>query len=307
MLLGMKPAGTECGDSAGRRITAVSIAMNAVLSALKLAVGLLGRSHALVADAAHSLSDFATDFAVLAGLHYARKPQDEDHRYGHGKYETLAAVGIGCVLAWGALEIAHGALGAILRTVRGVGPAEGPSAWVFWTAIVSVAAKGWLYRATMAVARATGSPALAANAWHHRSDALSSVAVSAGVGASVFFGDQWAVLDPVAALFVAVLLGRVAWTLLAEQLGVLTDRSLAPALCEEILAMARGVEGVSDPHKLRTRMAGRFPVIDLHIRLPAAMPLEQAHRIASDLERRYLERFGPETIVTLHLEPDHHR
>lgn len=286
-----------------QRITAVSIAVNALLTALKLAVGILGRSHALVADAAHSLSDFATDFAVLAGLHFARKPQDDDHRYGHGKYETLATLAIGCVLAWGAVGIAWDALGAILRAVRGGAASAGPSALVFWIAVASVLAKGWLYRATMATARATGSPALVANAWHHRSDALSSVAVAAGTGASVFFGDQWAVLDPVAALFVAVLLARVAWKLLGEQLGVLSDKSLAQPLCDEILAMARGVEGVTDPHKLRTRMVGRYPVIDLHIRLPADMPLERAHRIATDLEHLYVARFGPETLVNLHLEP----
>lgn len=286
-----------------QKITVVSIAVNALLTALKLGVGLWGGSPALVADAMHSLSDFATDFAVLAGVHFAKKPRDDDHRYGHGKYETLATLAIAAVLAWGALALAGNALRAILSTVRGAAPAEGPSAWVFWTAVVSVAVKGWLYRATMATARATGSPALVANAWHHRSDALSSVAVATGVGASVFFGSQWAVLDPVAALFVAVLLGRVAWQLLREQLGVLTDKSLSPALCGEILEMARGVEGVSDPHHLRTRMVGRYPVIDLHIRLPADMPLERAHRIATVLENRYRDRFGPDTLVNLHLEP----
>ena len=295
------------GKSAEERITGVSIAVNALLTAAKLAVGLWGKSAALIADAAHSLSDFATDFAVLAGVHFARKPQDEDHRYGHGKYETLATMAIGLVLAWGALEIGWNALGGILRAVAGKGAGPGPSPWVFWTAVVSVVAKGWLYHATMATARATGSPALVANAWHHRSDAWSSVAVAGGVGASVFFGEQWAVLDPVAALFVSVLLGRVAWQLLREQLGALTDRSLAPSLCGEILEMARGVEGVSDPHKLRTRMVGRYPVIDLHIRLPADMPLERAHRIATELERRYLARFGAETLVTLHLEPEKNR
>ena len=295
------------GKSAEERITGVSIAVNALLTAAKLAVGLWGKSAALIADAAHSLSDFATDFAVLAGVHFARKPQDEDHRYGHGKYETLATMAIGLVLAWGALEIGWHALGGILRAVAGKGAGPGPSPWVFWTAVVSVLAKGWLYHATMATARATGSPALVANAWHHRSDAWSSVAVAGGVGASVFFGEQWAVLDPVAALFVSVLLGRVAWQLLRDQLGALTDRSLAPSLCEEILEMARGVEGVSDPHKLRTRMVGRYPVIDLHIRLPADMPLERAHRIATELERRYLARFGAETLVTLHLEPEKNR
>lgn len=308
MLPGMQapataPAAPRRPGSPERRITAVSIALNALLTALKLAVGIAGRSGALVADAVHSLSDFATDFAVLAGVHFARKPRDADHHYGHGKYETLATLAIGAVLAWGAAGIARAALGGILRAVRGGAPAAVPSPPVFWTAIASILVKGWLCRATMAVARRTGSPALVANAWHHRSDAFSSLAVAAGTGASVFFGEQWSVLDPVAALFVAVLLGRVAWQLVREQLGVLAEKSLAPSLCEEILAMARGVEGVSDPHKLRTRMVGRYPAIDLHIRLPADMPLERAHRIATELEKRYVERFGGDTLVNLHLEP----
>ena len=134
-------AKSRTGKSPEERITAVSIAVNAGLTGLKLAVGLWGKSAALIADAVHSLSDFATDFAVLDGVHFARKPQDEDHRYGHGKYETLATVAIALVLAWGALEIGWHALGGILRAVTGEDTGEGTSAWVFWTAVVSVVAK----------------------------------------------------------------------------------------------------------------------------------------------------------------------
>ncbi|MBR6021180.1 MAG: cation transporter [Kiritimatiellae bacterium] len=291
------------GASPEARITAVSIAMNAVLTALKLAAGIWGRSQALVADAVHSLSDFATDFAVLAGVRYAKKPQDEDHPYGHGKYETLAAVGIGLALLATAVGLGKEALETLARRVQGTAGEELPSVWAFAMAVVSIVSKGWLYAATMRTARATGSAALVANAWHHRSDALSSMATAAGVGASVLFGGKWLVLDAVAALFVSVLLARVAVDLLKEQLGALTDKSLSPELCEEILEMARGAGGVSEPHKLRTRMVGRHPVIDMHARLPGDMPLREAHEIASELEERIRRRFGPETIVTLHLEP----
>ena len=286
-----------------QRITAVSIGVNAVLTALKLAAGIWGRSQALVADAVHSLSDFATDFAVLAGVRYAKKPRDEDHPYGHGKYETLAAVAIGLALMATAVGLGKEALETLAREVQGTGGSELPSAWAFAMAVVSIVVKGWLYAATMRTARATGSAALVANAWHHRSDALSSVATAAGVGASVLFGPKWLMLDAVAALFVAVLLGRVAWQLLREQLGALTDKSLSPELCAEIMEMAKGAEGVCEPHNLRTRMVGRHPVIEMHARLPGEMPLREAHEIASALEERFKRRFGPETIVTLHLGP----
>ena len=286
-----------------QRITAVSIGVNAVLTGLKLAAGVFGRSQALVADAVHSLSDFATDFAVLAGVRYARKPRDEDHPYGHGKYETLAALGIGLALLATAFGLGKDALETLARRVQGTAGSDLPSAWAFAIALLSIAVKSWLYAATMRTARATGSAALAANAWHHRSDALSSMATAAGVGASVLFGEKWLVLDAVAALFVSVLLGRVAWHLLRDQLGTLTDRSLSPEVCAEILEMARGAEGVCEPHNLRTRMVGRHPVIDMHARLPGDMPLREAHEIASALEERFKRRFGPETIVTLHLEP----
>ncbi len=285
-----------------RRVTHLSIWINIALAGLKLAAGLLGRSQALIADAVHSLSDFGTDFAVLLGLRLSAKPRDDDHAYGHGKYETLAAAVIGLALGAVALQIAASALHRVFDALRGE-PIPSPSIYAFWAAILSIAVKEWLFHATMKVARATGSSALTANAWHHRSDALSSIATAAGVGAAAILGRDWLVLDPIAALFVSLFLLRVAWRILRQQLGDLTDQSLAPAVCEEILAMARGVPGIAQPHNLRTRMVGRNAVIDLHIRLPADLPLHEAHGIATALEQALRKRFGKETIANLHLEP----
>ena len=285
-----------------RRITHLSIWTNLGLAALKLAAGLLGRSQALVADAVHSLSDFATDFAVLVGLRLSSKPRDDDHAYGHGKYETIVAAIIGLALAGVALEIASLSLHRIFDALRGE-PVPPPAVYAFWAALVSIALKEALFRATMKIARATGSPSLAANAWHHRSDALSSIATAGGVGAAVFLGHDWLILDPIAALFVSIFLLKVAWRIIQEQIGGLTDQSLAPELCEEILAMARGIPGIAEPHNLRTRMVGRSPAIDLHIRLQADLPLCEAHDIATRLELALRQRFGKETIANLHLEP----
>ena len=285
-----------------RRITHLSIWVNVGLAGLKLAAGLFGRSQALIADAVHSLSDFATDVAVLIGLRFTSKPKDSDHAYGHGKYETIVAAVIGLALAFVGIRIAGSAIHRIFDAQRGH-PIPSPSSFAFWAAVVSIAVKEWLYRATMKVARATGSSSLVANAWHHRSDAYSSIATAAGVGAAAFLGDDWLILDPIAALFVSVFLLKIAWRIVREQIGELTDQSLAPEVCAEILALARGIPGIEQPHNLRTRMVGRFPVIDLHVRLRADLPLREAHAIATTLERALRDRFGKETIANLHLEP----
>ena len=285
-----------------RKITHLSIWVNIVLTGLKLAAGVFGRSQALIADAVHSLSDFATDIAVLVGLRFTSKPVDKDHAYGHGKYETIVAAIIGLALAYVGIRIAGSSIQRVFHAMHG-DPLPMPSVYAFWAAILSIVAKEWLYRATMRVARATGNASLVANAWHHRSDAFSSIATAAGVGAAAFLGDDWLILDPIAALFVSVFLLKIAWRIVREQVGGLTDQSLAPEVCDEILALARGITGISEPHNLRTRMVGRIPVIDMHIRLRADLPLREAHDIASTLEHALQRRFGKETIANLHLEP----
>ncbi len=288
--------------NAERRVTHLSIWVNIGLSALKFAAGSLGRSQALVADAIHSLSDCATDFAVLIGLRLSSKPRDRDHAYGHGKYETLAAAIVGLALGLAALQIAATAIGRIFLALQGE-PLPAPATYAFWAALASIAVKEWLFQVTMKVARRTRSAALEANAWHHRSDALSSIATAAGVGAASMLGHEWRILDPIAALFVSLFLLRVSWSILHRQVGTLTDQNLSAEVCAEILEMAGAVPGIEQPHNLRTRMVGRTPVIDLHIRLPADMPLHEAHAIASRLEQALQQRFGKETIANLHLEP----
>ena len=285
-----------------RKITHLSIWINIVLTAIKLAAGIFGRSQALIADAVHSLSDFATDIAVLIGLRFTAKPVDKDHAYGHGKYETIVAAIIGLALGYVGIEIAMSAIHRVFDALHGE-ELTMPSSFAFWAAVVSIAVKEWLFRATMKVARATGSSSLVANAWHHRSDAFSSIATAGGVGAAVFLGHDWLILDPIAALFVSIFLLRVAWQIIREQIGDLTDRNMAPAVCEEILAMARAIPGITEPHNLRTRMVGRIPVIDMHIRMRADLHLQEAHAIATTLEHALKQRFGKETIANLHLEP----
>lgn len=289
-------------DREERRITYLSIWLNIGLTALKLAAGLWGRSQALLADAIHSGSDFVTDFAVLVGLKMAARPWDADHAYGHGKYETVVAALIGLALAGAAVRIGWDAVQRIFAALHG-SPPVAPEPFAFWVAAASIGIKEGLYRTTMRVARTTGSGALLANAWHHRSDAFSSVATAAGVGAATFLGKDWTILDPIAALFVSVILLRVGARLIRDQLGELTDQSLPPAVCEEIMAMARAMPGIEEPHHLRTRRVGRETVVDLHIRLHGDLPLREAHARATMLEQKLKQRFGTESIITLHLEP----
>ena len=229
-----------------RKITHLSIWINVGLTGLKLAAGVFGRSQALIADAVHSLSDFATDIAVLIGLRFTAKPKDSDHAYGHGKYETLVAAIIGLALAYVGIRIAGSAIHRVFDALHGEELAM-PSAFAFWAAVLSIAVKEWLYRATMKVARATGSSSLVANAWHHRSDAFSSVATAAGVVAAVFLGHDWLVLDPIAALFVSIFLLKVAWRIIREQIGDLTDQTLPPPLCDEIPPTPRATPATPHP------------------------------------------------------------
>lgn len=210
-----------------RKITHLSIWINILLTGLKFVAGVFGRSQALIADAIHSLSDFATDIAVLVGLRFTSKPVDKDHAYGHGKYETIVAAVIGVALAYVGVRIAGTAIQRIFHAMHGDALTM-PSAFAFWAAVLSIVVKEWLYRATLKVARSTGNASLVANAWHHRSDAFSSIATAAGVGAAVFLGNDWLILDPIAALFVSIFLLKIAWRIIREQLGELTDQSLAP-------------------------------------------------------------------------------
>jgi len=288
--------------NAERHITYVSIWINVALTILKLAAGIFGRSQAMIADGIHSLSDFATDFAVLVGLRFSSKPQDDDHAYGHGKYETIAAAIIGLVLGVVALKIGGAAMTRIFNALNGQ-PIPTPSIYAFWAAVISILVKEWLFHATRKVARMTGSPSVMANAWHHRSDALSSLATAGGVGAAALLGKNWRVLDPIAALFVSLFLLQIGWRIIREQLGDLTDQSLDPEVCEEILSMARAIPGIEEPHNLRTRRVGRVSVIDLRIRIRGELPLHEAHDIATALEQALRDRFGKETIANLHLEP----
>ena len=284
------------------KVTLVGSAGNVLLVIVKFIAGILGHSSAMVADAVHSLSDFLTDVVVLVFVGVSARPQDTSHDYGHGKFETLATLFISLALAGAAIGIiVSGALKFASWLEGAELPAPGKMA--LWVALLSIAVKELMFQYTARSGRKLESSALTANAWHHRSDALSSIGTAVGIGGAVLLGGRWTVLDPLASIVVGAMLLGVAWKILRPSMGELTDESLPEGVEKEILAILSAGAGVSEPHNLRTRRIGNRVAIEAHIRLDGALSLQEAHDRTTALENRLKDRFGPGTIVTLHMEP----
>lgn len=284
------------------RVTFVGLAVNLALSGLKLAAGILGRSGAMVADAVHSLSDTATDVVVIAFAKISAKPRDDDHDYGHGKYETLATIFISLALvAVGAGILVNGI--AAIRVVIDGGLLPRPGVVALVAAVVSLVVKEMLYRYTIREGRKVSSPSMIANAWHHRSDALSSLGVLAGIGCAYFLGEKWRIADPIAALVVAVFIFKIAFDLIRTGLGELLERSLPEDVEHEILQIVTANPAVREPHNLRTRRIGATIAVEVHVRVDGAMSVSRSHELTVEIERRLRARFGQETMIAIHVEP----
>ena len=284
------------------KVTLVGSAGNLALLTFKFVAGIVGHSAAMMADAVHSLSDFATDLIVLVFVRIGARPQDRSHDYGHGKFETLATLFVGLALVGAAIGIIVSGAVKFARWLQGEN-LEAPGKLALWAALVSIVIKELLYRYTAARGKALASPAVVANAWHHRSDALSSIGAAIGIGGAILLGERWTVLDPLASIVVGAMLVKVAWDLLKMSAGELTDMSLPEETEREIEDMIHAFPDVSEPHNLRTRRIGNRVAIEAHIRMDGRMSLEEAHERASAIERQLKDRFGPDTLVTLHMEP----
>ena len=273
-----------------------------MLLSFKFVAGIVAGSAAMVADAVHSLSDFLTDLIVLVFVRIGAKPQDADHDYGHGKYETLATLLVALALVGAAIGIIVTGSLKIARWLQGE-TLEMPGMLALWAALLSIAVKEILFRYTLARGKALDSPAVVANAWHHRSDALSSIGAAIGIGGAILLGERWAVLDPLASIVVGAMLVKVAWDLLKVSTGELTDCSLSEETESEIEDIIHSFPEVSEPHNLRTRRIGNRIAIEAHVRLDGNMSLEDAHEIVSAIEHKLKDRFGKATLVTIHMEP----
>ena len=284
------------------KVTLWGSAGNLALVAFKAVAGLLGHSPAMVADAVHSLSDFVTDVVVLVFVGISAKPQDESHDYGHGKFETMASFFIGLALVAAAAGIiVSGSMK--LADWWGGAELEAPGAIALWAALLSIAVKEVLYQYTARKGRRLGSQVMIANAWHHRSDALSSIGAAVGIGGAICLGDRWTVLDPLASIVVGLMLVGVAWQLLKVSMGELTECSLPAETEKEIEDIIRSFPDVSEPHNLRTRSIGSRMAIEAHVRMDGSLPLQVAHERATAIEHKLKDRFGPKTHVTIHMEP----
>ena len=284
------------------KVTLVGSAGNVLLVIVKFIAGILGHSAAMVADAVHSLSDFLTDVVVIVFVGVSARPQDTSHDYGHGKFETLATLFISLALAGAAIGIiVSGALKFASWLEGEELPAPGRLA--LWVALLSIVVKELMFQYTARSGRKLESSALTANAWHHRSDALSSVGAAVGIGGAVLLGGRWTVLDPLASIVVGAMLLGVAWKILRPSMGELTDESLPAETEKEMLDIIASCPGVTEPHHLRTRRIGNRVAIEAHIRMDGAMSLHEAHDRTTEIERKLKERFGPEALITLHMEP----
>ena len=283
-------------------MTLLGGAVNVVLLVFKFVAGIAGHSAAMVADAVHSLSDFVTDVIVLIFVHISGKPKDKSHDYGHGKFETLATTVVSMSLLVVAAGILYSGVMKIVAWANGA-QLEAPGMLALWAALLSIVLKEATFRYSMVKARQLNSQAVEANAWHHRSDAMSSVGTAIGIGGAIFLGERWTVLDPVASVVVGLFIVKVSLNLLRVGIGDLMEQSLPDEVETEILRLAASVPGVSDPHELRTRRIGNHYAIELHILVDGDLPLREAHEKASQVEELLRSHYGEETHIAVHVEP----
>ncbi len=285
------------------KITLWGFIGNLFLLVFKFAAGIWGHSSAMLADAVHSLSDCATDVVVFLSIRLSSRPRDEDHDYGHGKYETLATSILGLVLLFVGFGIFWSGGSKIYGFYFLDEPLLSPDKIALIAALVSIFVKELLYQVTSVVGKRLNSQTVIANAWHHRSDALSSAGVVLGIGGAIWLGERWTVLDPMAAVIVSLFVVKVAVKLTVPAVNDLLEKSLPKEIEDEILATIEEVDGVKDPHHLQTRRIGSYYAIELHFRVDGHMNVFDAHEIMCKIECKLRNKYGSGTHITLHVEP----
>lgn len=276
--------------------------VNVLLLVFKFVAGVVGHSAAMIADAVHSLSDFITDIVVIVFVRISAKPEDEDHDYGHGKFETLATALIGTILFAVGAALLVNATKSIVGFFRGE-QLGAPRIVALVAAGVSIVSKELLYQYTARVGRRLNSKAVVANAWHHRSDAFSSIGTFVGICGAIFLGAKWRVLDPMAAFIVSVFIIKVAIDLVKPCIEELLEKSLPEPIEDRIRTIILSVPEVSAPHHLRTRRIGNNIAIEVHVRMDGKMTLDEAHKITQEIEHRLRAEFGSGTHIGIHMEP----
>lgn len=275
---------------------------NALLLIFKFIAGFIGHSSAMIADAVHSLSDFITDLIVILFIRISGKPEDKDHGYGHGKYETLATAIIGIILFFVGVGIFINATEKIIDFFKGE-ELQAPSMLALVAAAVSIVTKEALYQYTVYQGKKLQSKVVIANAWHHRSDAFSSIGTFIGICGAVLLGKNWHILDPIAALIVSLFIIKIAYQLSKPCIEELLEKSLPPEIEAKICETVLSFPEVSSPHHIRTRHIGNNIAIEIHIRMDGNMSLNEAHEITKKIEIKIKEIFGKNTHIGIHMEP----
>lgn len=286
------------------KVTLIGSVINIVLVVFKFIAGVIGHSAAMIADAVHSLSDLLSDVVVLVFVKIAGKPEDADHAYGHGKFETLASVIVGLLLGVVGIGLAWEGITKTIDFFKGADLGS-PNYWALSAAVLSIVLKELLFRYTIRSGKSLDSSALIANAWHHRSDALTSIATLIGIAGAMIFGKNGRVLDPLAAVVVSGFIIKAAWVLMKPGVNELLEKSLSEEDKRRIGDIITSTPGVTAFHRLRTRRIGSHRAVEVHVKMPGDYSLTKAHEVASEIEKRIKEAFGPETHVAVHMEPAH--
>lgn len=290
--------------SKANKITWIGFFSNLILTSFKLIAGIIGNSAAMIADAIHSLSDFATDIVVLVSFRIVSKPPDENHNYGHGKFETLATTIIGVALFFvGAGILYSGGENVYSFIILKKNP-ESPGIIALIAALISIITKESLYRFTVIIGKEIQSQAVIANAWHHRSDAFSSIGTFLGIGGAILLGHNWRILDPIAAIIVSIFILKTAYDISIGSIKELLEESLDDNTNKNILKIIENVEDVKSPHELKTRRVGNKIIIDIHIKVKNALNIVEAHNINNEIEAQIKEKYGDNTIINIHTEPE---
>ncbi|MBQ6078795.1 MAG: cation transporter [Muribaculaceae bacterium] len=284
-----------------KRCTLVGMTCDVCLSAVKIAAGILGRSSAILADGIHSISDTVTDALVYAMVRLSGKGVDERYRYGRGKYETLAAFLISIILVVVAVGLMTEGVQDVMAAIKGEA-LERPHNIALIVGLIAVVVKEGLYHYTRLKGKKTSSKALAAYAWHHRADALSTAATLLGVAGAMFLGERWRVLDPIAAIAVSVLILVLSYRLGRPAVEELLEVSLPQDEQDKIADIITSTPGVKSFHNLRTRRNGNLRVVDIHIKVDGEMSVTSSHDITKNIERQLSEALG-EIMTNIHVEP----
>lgn len=284
-------------------VTLIGSSVNIALTVFKIAAGVIGRSTAMIADGIHSLSDLLSDIVVIVIARVSAKGRDKDHDYGHGKFETLATLIISLMLIVVAANLMSGGIGKIRLILEG-GEVSSPGMIALWAAVLSIVLKEILYHYTVIQGRILNSPMMIANAWHHRSDAFSSIGSLLGIAGAIFLGDKFVILDPIAGCVISVFIFVMAVKMSVPAIKELLDVSLPDDVEAKIENTAKTIPGVIDLHELKTRREGPGIIMEGHLVMDSGISLKEAHDISKKVEEALRCEFGPETQISLHLEPE---